>query len=81
MKNKNEILDELIDDNNYFLEEKYKEFIDELDEPTKRKFGRYIENMNKKEVIKNMKDDIGLLLYNKRYNVIETKNNLLLQNL
>ena len=63
--NKDEVINQLFDDNQCFLNDKYKKLNNDLDNITKRKYGRFIEETDEK-IIEGIKHDIKLLLYNKR---------------
>jgi len=72
LKNKQEVIDQLFDDKQCFLIEKYKELENTLDSITKKKFKRFIEESDDK-IITDLKDDIKLMLYNNRKIPMETK--------
>ena len=75
LKEKEEIINQLFDDKESFLEEKYQEYFDNLDEITKKKFKRFLEHSNT-ETKKKLKNEIKLLIYNKRHVAINTKKNM-----
>ena len=70
---KQQIIEQLFDDKNIFLEDKYKELQDALSSTTKKKFTRYVENYCEKEIKKNILDEIKLILYNNKNIPIETR--------
>jgi hypothetical protein len=69
-----EVINALRDDSRVFLENKFDEFYDSLDEETKKKFGRFLSEADTNIVINRYKNDLRLLLYNKRGIVINTRN-------
>ena len=75
-----EVINTLRDDSRIFLENKFDEFYDSLDEETKKKFGRFLSEADSNIVIDRYKNDVRLLLYNKRGIVINTRNNPNLKN-
>ncbi len=72
LQKKLEVINQLFDDSQCFLIDKYKELEDNLCEITKKKFGRFM-NEDDDTVIDNLKNDIVLMLYNKRDIPINTK--------
>ena len=74
LQEKQPIIDQLIEDKQDFLLEKYEELKDELPESTIRKFDRYIEQHMDNEVIEQNKKNIQLILYNCRDIPLKTKN-------
>lgn len=72
LKDKKQVIDQLYNDKEDFLVEKYKELERTLNEQTQRKFKRFMESSNDEEV-KSLKKDIKLILYNKRHIPIDTK--------
>ena len=75
LTNKKEVVEQLYEDKEFFLEEKFKEFYISLSEPTQRKFNRFLDsiNMENKKVIDKIKHEIKLILYNKRKIPLATK--------
>lgn len=76
LKETSEVLDRLYGRNSDFLEERFNEFYDNLDEPTQKKFNRFINQKDKDETINRIKSDLKLLLYNKRNVPMNTKKSL-----
>ena len=76
LRDKKEIIDQLFEDKQMFLNEKFQEFIDNLDPITKKKFKRFYNLQDDTELIENLKKDVRLILYNKRKIPMETKNML-----
>lgn len=68
---KNDIINQLYDDKKMHLDEKFEVLLDSLDDITKKKYVRFQQEENK--AIKRIKDDINLLMYNKRKMVEQTK--------
>ena len=73
---KSEIIDQLFDDKKLFLEEKFDQFFNSLEDITKKKFKRFLDQQEEDEVKNNIKKDIKLMLYNKRKIPIETRKKL-----
>jgi len=65
IKNKTEIIDQLFDDKQFYLIDKYNQIKHKLDKKTRERFERFI-GEDDEEVLKELKNDIKLLLYNKR---------------
>lgn len=72
LKEKEEIINQLFDDKESFLEDKYNEYFDKLDEITKKKFKRFLEQTDE-ETKRKLKHQIKLLMYNKRHVPLKTK--------
>lgn len=70
--NKKEIVDQLFDDKQMMLIDKYQELQDQVDDVTKKKFGRFLGEEDD-EILKSIKNDIKLMLYNKRKIPQQTK--------
>jgi hypothetical protein len=66
LKEKDEILQQLVDDKADILSEKFEELLEKLDEPTIKKFKRFLEQKDEDCVISDIKDDLKLLLYNNK---------------
>ena len=68
LNDQDETIDDIIDTNEFVLEQKLEEWIEKgKDYPEiMRKFNRYLEKKEKDEVINKIKDEIKLLLYNNR---------------
>jgi hypothetical protein len=70
------VLQQLVDDKTGILSVKFDELLDSLDEPTVRKFRRFIEESDENEVVTKMKSDLKLVLYNNRRMAEKTKQRL-----
>lgn len=70
---KNEIIDQLFGDKSLFLQDKYRELYNELDESVKRKIELFFENEDDDEVKRFIKEEIKLLIYNKKDVPMKTK--------
>jgi hypothetical protein len=66
LKERDEILQQLIDEKTEILSLKFDEILNKLDEPTIRKFRRFLEQSDENEVICTIKNDLKLLLYNNK---------------
>ena len=62
-----EILENIYNKVSSVLVDKFKEIENVLSETSKRNFINYVENKNKKEVIRNIKQGIKFLLYNNKH--------------
>jgi regulator of replication initiation timing len=71
--NRDEILDQLYDEKNHFLEIKFRELEKTLGDVAVKKFGRYLESNDEKFVKNKIMDEAKLILYNKKNIPIETK--------
>ena len=71
-----EVINILRDDKRVFLENKFEDFYDSLDEDTKKKFHRFLLEADSDIVINRYKNDIRLLLYNKKGVVLDTRNKM-----
>lgn len=71
-----EIITQLCEDKKDKLEDKFNEFFESLDEVTKRKFERFLNEADTDEIKTRYKNDIKLILYNNRNIPINTKNKL-----
>jgi hypothetical protein len=80
LKEKSDVVNQLFDDKQCFLIEKFNEFKDDLDPITIKKFGRFL-NQSDDEIYSNIKKDIKLLLYNKRDIPMKTRKLMNNQNL
>jgi len=81
LKNRNEVLDDLISNKTDYLIEQFDEFKDVLDESTLKKFGRFLNDQDEEYVINSIKDELKLILYNNRNLPLETKKQLGLENI
>jgi hypothetical protein len=66
LKERNDVLQQLIDDKTAILSDKFDELLTKLDEHTVRKFQRFLNESGDNEVISNIKNDLKLLLYNNK---------------
>ena len=76
LKQKEEIINQLIDDKECFLNDKFKELFNTLDMQTKKKYQNLKDRNDEKEE-KRIKKDIELLLYNNKKLIKQTKNKLI----
>ena len=76
LRQRDEILKELIDDKTDILSCKFDELQEKINEPTKRKFQRYLDCSDNLETTTKVKDDLQLTLYNNR-KLTETTRGLL----
>ena len=74
LEEKTPIIDQIFHDKKDFLIEKYDEMRETLPIHITRKFDRFINDHKDKQVELNTKNDIALVLYNKRDIVLATKN-------
>ena len=79
LKNANEVIDNMYDNNIEFIEENLEEFCNSLTKPKLRALNNLINiddhDNNIKKTISNLKDDIKLLLHNKRKIPLNAKKN------
>jgi hypothetical protein len=66
VQERDNILQDIVDNKGEMLQLKFNEIVEKLDEPTVRKFRRFLDERDEKEVISSIKKDLKLLLYNKR---------------
>jgi hypothetical protein len=76
LKERDSVLQQLVDDKTGILSVKFDELLDGLDEPTVRKFRRFIDESDENEVVSQMKNDLKLVLYNNRKIAERTKQQL-----
>jgi hypothetical protein len=78
LHNRNEVIDDLINDKESIIEEKIEDWIDRCEQYPEimKKFNRYLEKKENDIVLNKIKDEIKLILFNNR-KMIET-NNLLI---
>jgi hypothetical protein len=76
LKERDSVLQQLVDDKTGILSVKFDELLDRLDEPTVRKFRRFIDQSDDNEVVTQMKSDLKLVLYNNRRVTEKTKQQL-----
>lgn len=73
LEDMNDILDQICDDKKFILENKFNNLYENLDEYTIEKFERYL-GESKTDIVKNMhKNEIKLMMYNKRQIIENTK--------
>ena len=74
---KAELIDKIYDNKKNYIEENVEEFYDSLSLSRKRALERWFDTDEEHEKIKEIKEKIKLLLYNKRHIVLNSKNGLL----
>lgn len=75
IKYRDVFLDDMFERGWTFLEEKFNELIDKLSEVEIRKFKAFLDKAEEDKTIKHVKNELRLILYNKRNMVIETRKN------
>jgi len=73
LRERENILQELVDNKTDILNEKFDELVDNLDEATVRKFRRFLDQKDDDVIVNSIKKDLRLLLYNKRKEVTNSK--------
>ena len=63
---RNDLLDEMYNDNLYYLEGKYEENYEDLDDTTATKFRTFLDSKDDDSTMKMVKDNIRKMLYNER---------------
>jgi len=76
LRNREIILDDLLNIKSDFLIEQFDQYKDELDESTLRKFGRFMNQQHEDFAINEIKKELKLILYNNRNIPLETKKKL-----
>ena len=71
---KDELIDKLYDEKKNYIEENLEDFYDALSRSQKKALERWMDIDDDHEKIKEVKDKIKLLLYNKKYIVLDNKN-------
>ena len=66
LKEREEVLQQLVDDKTDILAEKFEELVNKIDEPTIKKFKRFLDQKDEDAVVASIKKDLKLLLYNSR---------------
>ena len=66
LRERDEVLQQLVDDKTEILTEKFDELIEKIDEPTIKKFRRFLDQKDDDKIIASIKNDLRLILYNKR---------------
>jgi len=66
LKERDDVLQEMIDNNTEILSEKFEVLIKTLDEGTIKKFKRFLDEKDEDRVIDQIKKDLKLLLYNRK---------------
>jgi len=74
LRERENVLQEMVDNKTEILNEKFEELVERLDESTIRKFRRFLDQKDDDTTISNIKKDLKLLLYNKRKTVEDIKN-------
>ena len=77
MRERENILQEMVYNKTDILSEKFEELVDQLGEAATRKFNRFLDKKDDDAVINSIKKDLKLMMYNKRKTVEHTKNRLL----
>ena len=67
------ILQNMVYSNIDILNEKFEELMDKLDEPTTRKFNRFLDKKDDNDVMTSIKKDLKLMMYNKRKIIEDTR--------
>lgn len=80
LKERNDILQQLTDDKIDLLSEKFEALIDRLDDSTINKFNRFIDKKEDDKIIADIKNDLKLILYNKRKIAEKTREILQVKN-
>ncbi len=65
--NRTEVINQLFDDQRYFLIEKFEELFEQLDPVTIKKFQRFVDSEDDDEVINGLKKDLRCMLYNYKH--------------
>lgn len=73
LEDKTAVIDGLYSNSSDYLATRYEELIDELDQPTVTKFGRFKDEMDDVKVVAQVKKDINLTLYNNRKTIEQSK--------
>jgi hypothetical protein len=73
LKNKDEVIKDLYDNNCDYLIDKFEDLKDKLDESTLRKFNKFINKYENDIMINNTTERIRYILYNKRHIPLELK--------
>ena len=66
LKERDDVLQEMIENNTDILSEKFDELVDTLDESTVAKFKRFLNEKDENRIINQIKEDLKLMLYNKK---------------
>ena len=66
LKERDDILQQLMDDKTAILSDKFEELLTDLDEASIKKFQRFLDNQDDNSVITGIKNDLKLMLYNNR---------------
>ena len=66
LKERDAILQQIIDEKGEYLSGKYDQLLPELDEHTVKKFSRFLEQRDDLDVLQIIKKDLKLVLYNNR---------------
>lgn len=74
LENSIDVIEKLTENKKDFLESKFDDFYESLNEETKTKFGRFLLEADTDVVKNRYKESLRLLLYNKKGVVIETRN-------
>lgn len=63
---RNELLDEMYSENCYYLQGKYEEKCEELDDSTASKFRKFLDSKDEDDIEKMVKENIRQMLFNER---------------
>ena len=66
LKERDDILQQIIDYKTDILSDKFDELLNQLDDPTIRKFQRFLDHKDEDKIILGIKNDLKLLLYNNK---------------
>ena len=66
LKERDNVLQQLVDDKTAILSDKFDDLLTNLDEPTVRKFQRFLDQNDEDKVVAGIKNDLKLLLYNNK---------------
>jgi hypothetical protein len=73
---KDELINKIYDDKKNYIEENLDDFVDSLTEPRKKALDRWLETDDEDEKISKIKNEIKLLLYNKRNFIVDKQKDI-----
>lgn len=73
LKNRDEFLQDMIDNNSMFLEDKFEELLDKLGDCEINKFKKFLDEIDDDKTTNKIKEELKMLFYNNRRMVRETK--------
>ena len=76
LKERDDLLQDMVYNKTDTLNEKFEELINQLDESTIRKFNRFLDKKDDDAVINNIKKDLKLMMYNKRKMTEDLRNKI-----